>query len=80
MAYVGKAPATSVLTSADIQDGVISTNKIANDAVVSSKISDGTVTNSDLQYSSITINGSPVSLGGSVTIGETKPDNNFYFS
>ena len=73
MAYVGKAPATSVLTSADIQDGVISTNKIANDAVVSSKISDGTVTNSDLQYSSITINGSPVSLGGSVTIGETKP-------
>ena len=73
MAYVGKAPATSVLTSADIQDGVISTNKIANDAVVSSKISDGTVTNSDLQYYSITINGSPVSLGGSVTIGETKP-------
>ena len=73
MAYVGKAPAASVLTSADIQDGVISTNKIANDAVVSSKISDGTVTNTDLQYSSITINGSPVSLGGSVSVGETKP-------
>ncbi len=33
----------------------------------------GSVVNAKLQYSSITINGSSVSLGGSVTIGETKP-------
>ena len=73
MAYVGKAPAPSALTAADLADGIVSTNKIANDAVVSSKISDGTVSNSDLANPSITINGSPVSLGGSVTVGETKP-------
>ena len=73
MPYIGKAPATSALTAADLADGIVSTNKIANDAVVSSKISDGTVSNSDLANSSITINGSPVSLGGSVTVGETKP-------
>ena len=73
MAYVGKAPAPSALTAADLADGIVSTNKIANDAVVSSKISDGTVSNSDLANSSITINGSPISLGGSVTVGETKP-------
>jgi hypothetical protein len=63
MAYVGKAPAPSALTAADLADGIVSTNKI----------SDGTVSNSDLANSSITINGSPVSLGGSVTVGETKP-------
>ena len=34
---------------------------------------DGSVQNVDLANSSITINGSAVSLGGSVTIGETKP-------
>ena len=33
----------------------------------------GSVQNVDLANSSITINGSSVSLGGSVTIGETKP-------
>jgi len=73
MPYIGKAPATSALTAADLADGIVSTNKIANDAVVSSKISDGTVSNSDLANSFITINGSPISLGGSVTVGETKP-------
>ena len=34
---------------------------------------DGSVVNAKLANSSITINGSAVSLGGSVTIGETKP-------
>ena len=33
----------------------------------------GSVQNIDLANSTITINGSPVSLGGSVTVGETKP-------
>ena len=34
---------------------------------------DGSVQNVDLANSSITINGSAVALGGSVTVGETKP-------
>ena len=34
---------------------------------------DGSVQNVDLANSSITINGSAVSLGGAVTVGETKP-------
>ena len=34
---------------------------------------DGSVVNAKLANSSITINGSAVSLGGSVTVGETKP-------
>jgi uncharacterized protein YjbI with pentapeptide repeats len=37
------------------------------------RIADGSITNAKLVNSSITINGSPVSLGGSVTVSETKP-------
>ena len=82
MAYVGKQPAATALTADDIADGIVSTNKLANDSVTSPKIVDATVSNADLAgsienakltNSSITINGSAVSLGGSVTVGETKP-------
>ncbi len=55
-----------------------------DNSVTSAKIADGTIVNADinnsaaiaitkLASSSITINGSGVSLGGSVTVGETKP-------
>jgi hypothetical protein len=63
-------------------DGSVNTAQLADDAVTTAKILDSNVTNSKLAgsienakltNSSITINGSAVSLGGSVTIGETKP-------
>jgi len=73
MAYVGKAPATTALTADDLADGIVSTPKLSNDSVTSVKVVDGTIANADLTNSSITINGSAVSLGGTVTIGETKP-------
>jgi hypothetical protein len=37
------------------------------------RLADDSITNAKLDNNSITINGSPVSLGGSVTVGETKP-------
>ena len=46
---------------------------LADDAVTVAKITDSTITNAKLANSAITINGSAVSLGGSVTVGETKP-------
>ena len=73
MAYVGKAPAATALTSGDLADGIVSTNKLANDSVTSPKIVNATVANEDLANSIITINGSAVALGGSITVGETKP-------
>lgn len=63
-------------------DGSVNTAQLADDAVTTAKILDSNVTNAKLAgsienakltNSSITINGSAVSLGGSVTIGETKP-------
>ena len=82
MAYVGRTPANAALTSDDLDNGIVSADKLANDSVTSPKIVDATVSNADLAgsiengkltNSSITINGSAVSLGGSVTVGETKP-------
>jgi len=82
MAYVGKQPAATALTADDLADGIVSNSKLATDSVTSNKIVDATVANADLAgsidnakltNSSITINGSAVALGGSVTVGETKP-------
>ena len=82
MAYVGRTPANAALTADDLADGIVSNSKLATDSVTSNKIVDATVANADLAgsidnakltNSSITINGSAVALGGSVTVGETKP-------
>ena len=44
-----------------------------NSAITTTQIDDDAVTNAKIQNESITINGSAVNLGGSVTVGETKP-------
>ena len=51
------------------------TRKFANTITTDGKIDvvDASIENADLANSSITINGSAVSLGGSVSVGETKP-------
>jgi uncharacterized membrane protein YgcG len=51
-----------------LPDNAVTTAKISDNAVTTAKISDNVVTNAKLQNSSITINGSAVNLGGSVTI------------
>lgn len=51
----------------------IKESNISDGAVTSAKLASGTVANDRLENNSITINGSSVALGGSVTVGETKP-------
>ena len=60
----------SVGTS-QLVDGNVTTAKIADSAVTNAKITDGTIANAKLANSSITLNGSAVSLGGSATVGGT---------
>lgn len=50
-------------------DSTVSSSKIIDGAITNSKITDGTIANSKLANSSITLNGSSVSLGGSATVG-----------
>ena len=65
-------------------DDTVTTTKLSDNSVTSAKIVDGTIANADINNSAaiattklasnyITINGSAVNLGGSVTVGETKP-------
>ena len=74
----------SVVTASKIATNAVEEAKINADAVTSAKIAAGAIVDSDinasaaigntkLANSSITINASGVNLGGSVTVGETKP-------
>ena len=66
-------PVDNSVSTAKIVDSNVTTAKIADSAVTDAKIA-ATISNSKLTGSgAITINGSAVALGGSVTIGETKP-------
>jgi len=58
---------TGLITT--VADGAITEAKLGSNAVTTAKITDGTITNAKLQNSSITLNGSAVSLGGSATVG-----------
>ena len=53
-------------------DNSVSTAKIVDSNVTNAKLA-GSIANAKLANSAITINGSAVALGGSVTVGETKP-------
>ena len=74
----------SVVTASKIATNAVEEAKINADAVTSAEIAAGAIVDSDINVSaaigntklansSITINGSGVNLGGSVTVGETKP-------
>ena len=78
-------PADNSVTSAKIVDGAITgsdinatfdvsgkTVTLPNTSVTNAQLA-GSIANAKLTNSEITINGSEVNLGGSVTIGETKP-------
>ena len=54
-------------------DNSVTATKLATDSVTTVKVADDAITNAKIANESITINGSAVSLGGSVTVGETKP-------
>ena len=53
MSYIGNTPTAVPLTSADITDGIITSAKIANDAVVTGKIADGTIASADLASNAV---------------------------
>jgi hypothetical protein len=60
--------ADNAIISSKISANQVTTAKIADDAITTAKVSDSQITNAKLGNKSITINGSAVNLGSSVTI------------
>ena len=66
-------PSDGSVNTAQLADDAVTTAKILDANVTTAKVADDAITNAKIANESITINGSAVSLGGSVTVGETKP-------
>ena len=59
--------ANGVISAADVADGTLTNAKLADGTIENAKLA-GSIANAKLANSSVTINGSSVSLGGSVEI------------
>ena len=68
MSYIGKTPTSVPLTSSDIADGIISTDKLAANAVVTSKITDATISNADVNATLVTGQTAETSIADGDTI------------
>jgi hypothetical protein len=68
MSYIGKTPTSVPLTSSDITDGIISTDKLAANAVVTSKITDATISNADVNATLVTGQTAETSIADGDTI------------
>jgi len=54
MAYVGRTPSNAVLTSGDIEDGIVIASKIATDAVETVKVKDLNISTGKLAADAVT--------------------------
>ena len=68
MSYIGSKPTSVPLTSSDIEDGIISTDKLAANAVVTSKITDATISNADVNATLVTGQTAETSIADGDTI------------
>ena len=66
-------PIDGSVNTAQLASDAVTTAKILDSNITTAKVADDAITNAKILNESITINGSAVSLGGSVTVGETKP-------
>ena len=60
------------INAGNIDAGTLNIARLGDDSITNAKLA-GSIANAKLSNSSITINGSAVALGGSVSVGETKP-------
>ena len=58
MAYVGKTPAATALTSNDLANGIVSADKLATNAVTTVKVNADAITNAKTEFTpGLTIKG-----------------------
>ena len=69
MAYVGRTPANAALTSADLENGIVSADKLATNAVTEVKVNADAITNAKTEFTpGLTIKGDGVSADGKLVL------------
>ena len=69
MAYVGKTPAATALTANDLQDGIVSADKLASNAVTTVKVNADAITNAKTEFTpGLVIKGDGSSADGKLTL------------
>ena len=69
MAYVGRTPANAALTAADLDNGIVSADKLATNAVTEVKVNADAITNAKTEFTpGLTIKGDGSSADGKITL------------
>ena len=69
MAYVGKTPANAALTAADLENGIVSADKLATNAVTEVKVNADAITNAKTEFTpGLTIKGDGSSADGKIIL------------
>ena len=69
MAYVGRTPANAALTSADLENGIVSADKLATNSVTEVKVNADAITNAKTEFTpGLTIKGDGASADGKLVL------------
>ena len=69
MAYVGKAPANAALTAADLENGIVTADKLATNSVTEVKVNADAITNAKTEFTpGLTIKGDGSSADGKLIL------------
>ena len=69
MAYVGKAPANAALTAADLENGIVTADKLATNSVTEVKVNADAITNAKTEFTpGLTIKGDGSSADGKIIL------------
>ena len=75
MSYIGSTPANKLVTSSDMEDGIVSTDKLAANAVTTAKITDGTIAETDIANDAVTADKIANAVNSAISANTAKTTN-----
>ena len=75
MSYIGKTPTAVPLESSDLSDGIVSTDKLAANAVTTAKITDGTIAEADIANDAVTADKIANAVNSAISANTSKTTN-----
>jgi len=75
LSYIGSTPANKIVTSSDMEDGVVSTDKLAANAVTTAKITDGTIAEADIANDAVTADKIANAVNSAIAANTSKTTN-----